>query len=59
MYQKNSGLASLLANYADEPIRAIDGSKYAPPSVPEGGSVEEYESAAKRGWIGEGHMALR
>ncbi|WOO83504.1 Pre-mRNA-splicing factor SPF27 [Vanrija pseudolonga] len=59
VFPKSAGLASLLANYADEPIRGIDTSKYNPPSVPEGASVEELIEAERRGRIGEGHMAVR
>lgn len=46
-------------NYAEEPIRAIDASKYNPPSVAEGASLEELAEAVNRGRIGEGHMSLR
>lgn len=49
----------MLANYASEPIRGIDTSKYAPPSVPEGGDVEALHEAETRGRIGEAHMAVR
>lgn len=52
-------MSKLLENYADEPIRGIDPSKYQPPSVPQGASVEELIEAERRGRLGEGHMALR
>lgn len=57
--QKNKELAKLLDNYADEPIRGIDPTKYQPPSVAEGASVDDLLEAERRGRLGEGHMALR
>jgi hypothetical protein len=57
--QKSPGLSELLENYSEKPIRGIDISKYAPPKVEEGATLEELKEAEKRGRIGEGHMALR
>jgi pre-mRNA-splicing factor SPF27 len=57
--QKSSQLAELLANYANNPIKAIDPSKYAPPSFTEDDDLERLKEIEARGRIGEGHMALR
>lgn len=57
--QKNDALSSLLANYADEPIRGIDPTRYAPPAIDADASLEELEAAEKRSRISEGHMDLR
>ncbi|BEI80976.1 hypothetical protein CcaverHIS002_0201360 [Cutaneotrichosporon cavernicola] len=59
VFPKSAGLATLLANYADKPIRAIDPSKYAPPAVPEGADFAALEEAETRGRVGEAHMAVR
>ncbi|KAL7421484.1 hypothetical protein Q5752_004371 [Cryptotrichosporon argae] len=59
VFPRNTALAALLANYADEPIRGIDTAKYAPPTANEGAGAAELADAERRGWIAEGHMALR
>ncbi|GMK56241.1 hypothetical protein CspeluHIS016_0300810 [Cutaneotrichosporon spelunceum] len=59
VFPKSESLAALLANYADQPIRAIDPSKYAPPVVPEGAGIADLEDAEMRGRVGEAHMAVR
>lgn len=57
--QKSEQLAKLLANYANEPIRGIDPTRYAPPTVSDDATEEELAEAEKRGRISEGHMELR
>ncbi|KLT40982.1 hypothetical protein CC85DRAFT_225337, partial [Cutaneotrichosporon oleaginosum] len=59
VFPKSEGLAKLLANYATEPIRGIDPSRYAPPTVSEGADLSVLEEAETRGRIGEAHMAVR
>ncbi|RXK35604.1 pre-mRNA-splicing factor SPF27 [Tremella mesenterica] len=59
IFSKSSGLRELLDNYNEHPIRGIDVSKYAPPQANPNESLDELKEIEKRGWIGEGHMALR
>jgi pre-mRNA-splicing factor SPF27 len=57
--QKSASLTELLNNYGSNPIRGIDASKYAPPNVQDGASVDELVAAERQGRIGEGHMDVR
>jgi pre-mRNA-splicing factor SPF27 len=59
LWQKSASLAEVLDGYPGQPIRGIDPSKYAPPSVDDTADLDALKEAEKKGRLGEGHMALR
>ncbi|ODN95715.1 pre-mRNA-splicing factor SPF27 [Cryptococcus wingfieldii CBS 7118] len=59
VFSKSKSLQELLANYPSAPLQGIDVTKYQPPTVREGATVEELKEAEEQGRTGEGHMGLR